>query len=59
MPGIGEVIEGAVQQAPQCGRQSIGGSLRRGGARGDGKVRQRFRKPASGFFAFFGGFPAF
>jgi len=28
MPGIGEAIEGAVQQAPQPGRQSIGGSGR-------------------------------
>ena len=25
MPGIGEAIEGAMQQAPQPGRQSIGG----------------------------------
>jgi hypothetical protein len=28
MPGIGEAIEGAMQQAPQPGRQSIGGSGR-------------------------------
>jgi hypothetical protein len=26
MPGIGVAIEGAMQQAPQPGRQSIGGS---------------------------------
>jgi len=23
MPGIGELMDGAVQQAPQCGRQSM------------------------------------
>lgn len=28
MPGIGEAIEGAMQQAPQPGRQSIGGGGR-------------------------------
>jgi hypothetical protein len=28
MPGIGEAIEGAMQQAPQPGRQSIDGSGR-------------------------------
>jgi hypothetical protein len=29
MPGIGELIEGAVQQAPQALRQFIGGMLAR------------------------------
>ncbi len=30
MPGMGEAIEGAMQQAPQPGRQSMGGSGRKG-----------------------------
>lgn len=25
MPGMGDAIDGAVQQAPQCGRHGIGG----------------------------------
>jgi hypothetical protein len=28
MPGIGEVIEGAMQHAPQCGRQFIAACYR-------------------------------
>ena len=40
MPGMGDAIEGAIQQAAQPGRQSIGGLVAEAGILTDGDERR-------------------